>query len=111
MAPPPAADVGGVTRTNRIVAQAGGDVDSRLLRLEPGFPVHLGNRLLADPRLVVLVHGDQRLFHRGLLVGGQREDLRLAGRLHRGERVVVLLLRDVVRILGQIGRASCRERV
>src|SRR5947208_11783056 len=72
------------------------------LRLEAGFPVHLGEGVLADPRLVVLVDGDEGLFHLVLFVGGQRDDLRLAALLDRFERIVVFLLGDVVRVLGRV---------
>src|SRR4051794_14179954 len=66
------------------------------LRLEPRGAVHLLDDVLADARLVFLVHGQERLLHVRLFGGAQRDDLRLAALLHRFQRIVVLLLGDVV---------------
>src|SRR6185369_12082463 len=70
--------------------------------LEAGFPIYLGNGVLADARFILFVHGNERLLHRRLLLGRQRDDLGLAGCLDRGEGVGVLFLRDVVGELGGV---------
>src|SRR6516225_4106085 len=72
------------------------------LRFEACFLVHLCDGVLADARFVLFVDRNQRLLHLGLFVGRERDDLRFAGLAHGLERVVVLLLRDVVRILGGV---------
>src|SRR5450631_4545439 len=75
------------------------DVSLQLVRIEPGFLVDRFDQVLADARLALLVDLDERALPRALLRGSQRDDLGLAGFLHRLERVVVFLLGDVVGVL------------
>src|SRR6266702_4498358 len=85
-------------------------------RLVPGRLVDLADQRCADPADVLLVgpiHG--RLPGRALL-GGQRDELALAGALHGGQGVLVVLLRDLVGVGGgglqgafQLAADACRQ--
>src|SRR5690242_10591692 len=79
-------------------------------RLEARLLVHLGQRVLADARLVLLVHRRQRFLHLRLLVGRQGDDLRFPALAHRLERIVVLLLGDVVGELRRVLHGAFERR-
>src|ERR1700694_1700329 len=71
----------------------------QLVGIEPRFLVDRLDQILADAAFVFLVHLDQDALPRELLVGAQRDELRLAARLHRRERVLVFLPGAVVGVL------------
>src|SRR6185437_6865589 len=75
----------------------------RKARVEARFLVDRLDQVPADARLVLLVHLDEGLLPFALLFRRERDDLGLAGLPHRLERLVVLLLGDLVHVGGRVG--------
>src|SRR5260221_8052474 len=77
-----------------------------LARVEPGLLVDRLDQVLADARLGVLVDLHERALPRELLLGRERDELGAPALLHRLERILVLLLGDVVGVLRGIGHGA-----
>src|SRR2546423_9863965 len=75
---------------------------SKSLRLEARLLVHGLDDVLADAAFLLVMNDHERFFPGRLFLRGERDHLRLAGLLHALERIVILLLGDIVGVFGRV---------